>query len=600
MHTQNRNLSLYFPFRLFVFYLVGLTFWKLVFIWYNEVPNVLNSIIEGFRLDFSMICGVFLVGYIPYILYHIFGRSLLLNVTKYLHIMLWLVVCVIEFSSLLIYKEWGSTLDSRAISYLQHPQEAWASVRDFIPILPIFFSLVIVVSGVKRLLMLFRGWSPTRSYYLQTIPFLILIGPIAFLGLRGGWQKLPIVPSDAFYSSDMRNNFAATNKTWYFIYSLKKTSKQETFYSENEIQAYSQKYFKNTCDIDTFSNLWENKNIIFLIAEGWSADMVGYLYGNENVTPFFDSLSNESIRFTNAFSTGFRTDQGLMSIISGIPSIQSTNMPNVIDKVKNYPSLPLAMKSMGRATSFIYGGDLNFSNLYNYLTVMGFDTIIKDSDFNEADLITAWGIPDHITTEKAVDVISSHKRLFFSTVLLLSSHAPFDVPITNEFTKLKGHQSQYKSSVRYSDMALQRFFHLAKSKSWYNNAVFIITSDHGGTHSGWAGMEDHNRFRIPLLVFEPQKTMKIENQENTIPCNHFDLPKSVCKLTGANDSTFIFGRDIFCSDQSRKAYWNVDVAAGFYGVSENDVSTLAIKNDTITHESILFLDMIKSWFNTLR
>jgi phosphoglycerol transferase MdoB-like AlkP superfamily enzyme len=581
------------------FYLVGIVFWKLLFLWHNQVEGFGKPILQGLRLDISMICGIFLVGLLPYLLYLAFGWRIWMVLLKGVHIILWIFVCIVEFSSVLIYKEWGSTLDSRAISYLLHPQEAWASVKDFIPFWVIFFGLLIFVSGIKRLSMLFKDWSPMRSHYIQSILFLIIIGPLAFLGLRGGWQKLPIVPSDAFYSSDMKNNFAATNKVWYFLYSLKKSTKISTEYSDAIIQDYTFNYKHKTCGTDSLSNSWSQKNVVVIVTEGWSADMVSYLFGKEKVTPFFDSLSNQSIRFTNAFTTGFRTDQGLMSIISGIPSIQSVNMPNVLDKVKNYASLPNSMKSTGRATSFIYGGDLNFSNLYNYLTTMGFDTIIRDKDFDVDDRVTAWGVPDHITVGKAVDVMSAHKELFYSALLLLSSHAPFEVPVPNEFTNQEGHRMQYMSSVRYSDMALQRFFSLAKTKDWYQNTVFIITSDHGSTHSGWAGMEDHNRFRIPLIVFDPQNVASNKDVENNIPCNHFDLPKTISQNIGAVDTSFIFGRNIFCQDSSRKAFWNVDVASGYYGLSDNKIVSSVNSRDTMPSESALFFDMVKTWFNGL-
>jgi len=335
------------------------------------------------------------------------------------------------------------------------------------------------------------------------------------------------------------------------------------------------------------------------VTEGWSADMVTYLYGKEKVTPFFDSLSNQSLRFTNAFSTGFRTDQGLMSILSGVPSIQSIKMPDVIDKVNKYPSLPREMKSLGRITSFIYGGDLNFSNLYNYLTVLGFDTIIGGKDFDLSERSTAWGVPDHITVGRAVEVIDSQRGTFFSMLLLLSSHAPFDVPIANEFTSLKGHSNQYKSSVRYSDVALRMFFEAAKTKPWYKQSIFIVTSDHGSTHTRWAGMEDHNRFRIPLLIFDPLDSFRINNSIVGQPCNHFDIPSTLTKMAGGNAEPFIFSRDILCADDRRRAYWNTDVAAGIYGGGQNKIVQSQKTINTKDSEAILFVDMIKSWFNSL-
>jgi phosphoglycerol transferase MdoB-like AlkP superfamily enzyme len=580
-----------------MFYIIGVLFWRILFIWFNDVPDTLLPLIKALWLDVSMICGVIIVGFFPWVLYLITGWQWLVHLNKWIHVLLWTFVSIVEFASSLLFKEWGSTLDARAISYLNHPNEAWASVKDFIPFWIIFFGLIIFVSGLKGLIKLFSQWWPVRAHYFQSVVFILCVASFSVLGLRGGWQKLPIVPSDAFYSTDMKNNFAATNKVWYLLYSLSKATTIKLSNPETEVDKFRQSYMANSCQADSISGIWKGKNIVFIVMEGWSADMVTYLGGNENITPFFDSLSETSIRFTNAFSTGFRTDQGLMSILSGIPSIQSINMPNVIDKVKKYPSLAAAMKSTGRKTSFIYGGDLNFSNLYNYLSVMGFDTIIRNKDFKTNEIITEWGVPDHIMVEKAVQVLDANEGLFFSTILFLSSHSPFEVPILNQFSEQKDIPSKYKSSVKYCDESLEHFFKMAKSKSWFNNSIFVITSDHGSTHSGYASMEDHNRFRVPCIVYSA--VAEPGSKTIDIPCNHFDLPHTTAILTGVDSKSFNFGRNIFCADQQRKAYWNIDVAAGCYGVDKSTISILGQPETSNAEESILFLDMIKLWFRDL-
>ncbi|MBK9734600.1 MAG: LTA synthase family protein [Saprospiraceae bacterium] len=340
------------------------------------------------------------------------------------------------------------------------------------------------------------------------------------------------------------------------------------------------------------------KNIVFIILEGWSADMVSYLGGNENVTPFFDSLSLLSVKFTNAFSTGFRTDQGLMSIQSGVPSIQSVNMPNVLDKVMYYPSLCKHIETLGYNSSFIYGGDLNFSNLSNYLILQGFDTIISEKSFDTKQNITDWGIPDHIMLEKAVTIIDRQALPFFSTALLLSSHSPFDVPWPNEFTR-DDIATKYKSSVRYSDQSLRQFFNTIKHKVWFQNTVFFITSDHGSTHSGYAGMEDHNRFRIPMIAYTLNTDSVIYNRFIEMPCNHFDLPFTVVKGLGIDPNEFRFGRDMFCQDSLKMSYWNTDSAAGCYGLKTKEI-VQSSKAESKKSYAILFLDAVKVYFNNLK
>lgn len=544
-----------------------------------------------------MICAVILVTYIPWVIFLTTGWKWLKSLALSIQILVWIAFCTIEFASIVIYPEWGVSLDARAWSYLHHPNEAWASSKDFVGLGQLFLFLVFLISGYKNLLFKFENWKPIRSYYAQSIFLVLLVGGLGFLGLRGGWQKLPIVPSDAFYSNNMTDNFTAVNKSWYFTYSMIKSNQLTQYCDDIAIDSFIAEYTLNNNQIYIDSAQWAGKNIVLVVLEGWSEDMVKYLASKENIAPFFDSLSSHSIQATNAFSTGFRTDQGMMSVQSGMPSIQSINMPNVLDKVQKYPSLCNEMKRAGYYTSFIYGGDLNFANLYNYLSFQGYDTIISQKDFEGDDLMTSWGVPDHITVAKASQILNNQKGKFFSTVLLLSSHSPFEIPIPND---IKGEEiaSKYKASVKYSDESLRQFFSKIKTSAWYSNTVFIITSDHGSTHSGHAGMEDHKRFRIPYIIYQPWLETDIELD---VPFNHFDTPATILAQIGVKSNTMPFSRNIFAKDSTRSAYWNIDNACGSYSLHSQDIiNTIATnKSQPCREKSFLFFETVKRYYTSL-
>nr|HMU04263.1 sulfatase-like hydrolase/transferase [Saprospiraceae bacterium] len=227
----------------------------------------------------------------------------------------------------------------------------------------------------------------------------------------------------------------------------------------------------------------------------------------------------------------------------------------------------------------------------------GFDTIISDQNFPSSDDITEWGVPDHIMLKKAIEVLDNQKQIFFSTILLMSSHSPFDVPWQNEF-KDSDIATKYKSSVRYSDQSLKQFFQESASKPWFANTIFIITSDHGSTHSGWAGMEDHNRFRIPFIIFDPSKPWSESGQENTTYNNHFDIASTVLSGMGLSSEKFIFSRNIMSGSANYRAYWNIDIASGCYGKDHQEIINLN-KVQNPKSKSVLFLDAVKLYFNQL-
>jgi phosphoglycerol transferase MdoB-like AlkP superfamily enzyme len=590
--------SWFFPFSLIMSVLIGLQLWRLLFVLHNSVGNYFAVVNASLRLDFSMASAFFMLCFIPYALFMLTGRNGFKIFLKWEAIVLWCIISIVDMSSIFLYPEWGTTLDMRAVSYLSNPREMWASVRSFIPWSVILSSFIITAVGIWWLSLIFIQWQKVQKRYFFSGMFLLFTGGFALILFRGGLQKVVITPSDAFFSMDMKENFAATNKMWYFLYSVKKSETLKTHFDNEAIVAFSKEYESTRCLKSDKDGLWKNKNIVLIILEGWSADMVAYLYAKESITPFFDSLSEHSLRFTNAFSTGFRTDQGLGSLLSGIPSMEGFNILQKLDKVKQFPSLPATMKALGKSTSFVYGGDLNFANLSNYLVALGFDTIIGQHEFEKNDISSDWGVPDHIVAQKAFDVINQYKTPFFTTWLLLSSHAPFDVPIPNKYTASTDNVGKYKSSVAYSDYALSLFFKKAVKQPWFENTVFIITSDHGSTHSGWAGVDDFKRFRIPMLVYNAN-FQKDEVADIDAPCNHFDLPWTIAALSGMDGTDFRFSHNIFCNTNGGSAFWCSDAVAGLYdGISHIEQPLNNTKN--IKHpKPLLFLDMVKKWFNTL-
>ena len=143
--------------------------------------------------------------------------------------------------------------------------------------------------------------------------------------------------------------------------------------------------------------------------------------------------------------------------------------------------------------------------------------------------------------------------------------------------------------------ALQMYFDSVKNQPWYANTVFILTSDHGSTHSGYAGMDDHNRFRIPFIIFNPGNTLKRENEAVHTSFNHYDIPYTLAFANGFDAGKFIFGRNILCADSTRYAYWNTDHVAACYSLQNGEVVLTTQKNNRAT----LFTDLVRRWFNNL-
>ena len=71
-------------------------------------------------------------------------------------------------------------------------------------------------------------------------------------------------------------------------------------------------------------------------------------------------------------------------------------------------------------------------------------------------------------------MVNGFKQPFVASVFTASSHHPFKVPEQYAATfKDEGGQPIHKC-VRYTDMALRKFFEAASKQPWYRNAVFVV------------------------------------------------------------------------------------------------------------------------------
>ena len=99
----------------------------------------------------------------------------------------------------------------------------------------------------------------------------------------------------------------------------------------------------------------KNPNIVFIILESWSSDCIKSLEGLSRITPNFDTLVDQGYLFTDLYSNGFTSDQGMSSIFSSFPSFPSVNIIQQSDKSRLLPTIN--KKLSNHQSSFFFGLD---------------------------------------------------------------------------------------------------------------------------------------------------------------------------------------------------------------------------------------------------
>jgi len=521
------------------------------------------SFIHGIRLDLSAASYIVALPFLIWLMTGFIHRDFLHRIFHFLFYVFTSVAALTGFINLIVYHVWGTLFNARALAFAAQPKEMLASLNSIQLIVAPMILIALVIINYK----LCRGYCFPENYEhhpKHSILRLLIIACIP-IGIRGGLQQIPINESASYYSDEAHLNLAATNPLWYLLNSIYKSGDIK----RNEYQFRDAAVAKKICrDLksqgDDSINIFNEPrpNIVLIVLESWTADIIEPLGGDKNITPFFTSLCQEGILFNNIYASGRRTDQMFPSILSGFPAQPNHSIIRYSDKTANLPFLSKDLSKLGYQTSFLYGGELEFANMRSYLLQGGFKTIIGKEAFAGSDMNSKWGAHDGIVLNKELEVIQGLKAPFFSMILTLSTHEPFEVPMK---TKIAGNteSDKFRNAAAYTDESLKSFFSKAQQQPWYSNTVFILVADHGHLLPRNHEYADPACYRIPLLIVGKGLKDEYKGQVYEAIGAQNDLPSTLLRQMGMPDTAYLYSNNLLSRTRENHAYMNFDDGFGY-------------------------------------
>ena len=323
--------------------------------------------------------------------------------------------------------------------------------------------------------------------------------------MRGGLQQIPINQSQSYYSKHNILNLAAVNSGFNLYISVFENLKN---FGKNPFQYYDDKVAEDIVDKiyktpkDTTIQILKNTNpnIVFLIMESWSADLIESLGADPGYTPEFHKLEKDGVLFTNIYSPGSRSEQGMASIFSGFPSHPISAITVQPDKFVGLPSLTHIFNKKGYSSSFYFGGQLIYGNIKSYIIYNGFDRITEIYDFDNDIPRGKLTVHDEFVFDRMLNELNNDKEPFFSAFFTGSTHSPFDMPM--KIKQLRDDNfNLYVNSAWYTDSCLGDFILKAKRQAWFDNTLFVIVADH--SHHSYKHYPYHSKeyHKIPLFFY---------------------------------------------------------------------------------------------------
>ncbi len=495
---------------LFFLLLFWMTFFglaRMVFMGYNYsysvdllFSEVLTSLAYGMKMDLSM-TGYLIVlsGLILTVTVFTVNRWVLISL-HVVHLVFIVLFCLVIIVDLELYRHWGFRMNITPFFYMGSEAAGTTGWWTGIKLLLVGVVFIGLFTTLYRKLIIPAVGRLKPVNYTHALVILIASG-LMFFPIRGSLGTSTMNVGKVYYhKTKMFANHAGINVVWNFLYSLQNDNAikyPEDFYDRILTEAKFKTLYPE--QDTTFQVLKStNPNILLIILESFTADVIEPLGGMPGVAPNLNALCREGILFDQFYANGDRTDKGLVSLLASFPAQPKGSIIKYPQKTQRLTYLSVKLEALGYRTSFVYGGDADFANYRSFLTTGRFEHITSDEHFDSDLNSSKWGVHDEYVFHQTLDELDTTSGKFFKTVLTLSSHEPYAVPMEKVFTE-PGDEALFLNSCYYTDKVLGEFISAAKTKSWWENTLIIITADHGHRHPGNKRYETKEKFRIPML-----------------------------------------------------------------------------------------------------
>jgi len=376
---------------------------------------------------------------------------------------------------------------------------------------------------------------PISAFSFILLLFLIS-SSIVVIGIRGGLQRVPI---DVINGADVNlpNLIPVTLNTPFTLIKTfdKKSLESYNFYNDSDLNKIYNPihHFKDS----SFKNL----NVVVLILESFSKEYTKLGNTGQSYTPFLDSLMDNSLVFSNAFSNGTRSNEGIPAILSSLPSLTDNPLINSLYANNKQHSFANLLKKQGYYSAFMHGGINGTMNFDSYSKIAGYDEYYGKNEYNNnADFDGFWGIYDEPFLQSCILKMNKMKPPFHTAIFTLSSHHPYNIPKQHQNKFKKGTYENHES-IGYGDYSLKQFFITAQKTTWFKNTLFIISADHASISSHKFYKTIVGNMSIPILFYKSDNSLKHINY-NTM--SQIDILPSALQQLGYNKSFFSFGAPV--------------------------------------------------------
>ena len=458
--------------------------------------DLLNAFFLGFRIDLTVIGYIQTLPTIVLIVLYYIKKEVLINyfekfLVYYLFICFFIVslfLCA-DFGFYSYFKEHINILffgllddDTKAL------METFWQNYNVILILTIFFVYLAFLFVVIKKIFSIKNINYNSFLEIKISPLIfIIIFVLNFLAVRGTLgmyplgKMIPNISTNEFINKIPQNGFRAFTNALSARekYLAKKYDLLKATGYKGKIEKAFEVY-KGTQNINR-ENLLENityktqkidnkdYNVIVIMVESFGMPILKYQSEEFNILGNLKKHFDEDTLLTNFISAGDGTISSLQALLLNIPHRpKSFAFSQSMYKQTPFTYSPAFLyKKHDYETSFIYGGDLTWRNLGEFIKHQGYDNMegkinifknIQKKTKKEDEYFHPWGIYDEYLYSHILNKLEKNDgKKQFIVALSTNNHPPYNVPKDYKRNSLIFNENIKKHITGDMHLAKQRF-----------------------------------------------------------------------------------------------------------------------------------------------
>ncbi len=514
---------------LIIFTFLRILLFVVVFFYWGNISGlsfglVLHAFLNGLRFDLVVLGYIFIV---PFILFGISDFLKIKSKTLYNIITVYIITLVsisflITCADIPYFLQYFTRLNTAAFAWIDDGTYMFRMIfQEFSFLIYFFLFLFLSVLSVFYIIKQKRKWFDT---FKVTVSYNRIFGVISFivilslllLGIRGRISfKSPIRTGTAYFCENPFLNQLGLNPVFTlasgYLKDMSDVGKKVHLMDPEKAKRMAAEFFgisnKNSVDFpflrfEKYNDDTCRPNVVIVIMEGMSSFNLGSYGGPENITPNLKQLISQSYYFSNIYSAGIHTYNGIYSTLFSYPALYK-QQPLEILQPKPHDGIANILKQKNYSAIYFTNHDSQFDNVEGFLRANGFDKIVSEDDYPGDWHRNANGIPDHKMFEFAINVLNKESQKgkpFLSVFMTSSNHKPCYLPENIDFKPVSGNEDQ--QMIKYSDWSIGEFVKNAAKQDWFRNTIFVFVGDHGVNlgHTYDMPLSYHH---TPLVIFSP-------------------------------------------------------------------------------------------------